>query len=329
VTHPALSLAQVAGLMMIVSGAAHAVVNAVLKAGADKMSSRALIDGFSALIVLPAAFFLPLPDHAWGWLAATTAIHLVYLVSLIKAFEGADMMAAYPLMRGVAPAMAAAAAVGFFHEAASPVVVAGVALVSVGVMTAALGRHLGRRTFLWSLLTGASIAAYTVVDAQGVRAAPSAPSYIVWVFMIVGTAVGGLFAVWRGPTFILAARSQWKSGLFAGALSIVTYGLALWALRLGATPRLAALREVSVLFGVLIAIVFLKERSTPARLASAALIGAGAVVLVVSGWGLPGEIHVSQADSRARQAPEKHADGHRHACGYQCARQRPQDFFPA
>ena len=56
------------------------------------------------------------------------------------------------------------------------------------------------------------------------------------------------------------ARSQWRPGLIAGACSIVTYGLALWAFRLGATPRLAALRETSILFGVVIAIVFLKER---------------------------------------------------------------------
>jgi len=59
--------------------------------------------------------------------------------------------------------------------------------------------------------------------------------------------------------------------------------MALWALRLGGIPRLAALRETSVLFGVVIAIVFLKERATVARLASAGLIGAGAAVLVLSG----------------------------------------------
>ena len=63
-----MSLTVIASLMILVSGAAHAVVNAILKSGKDKMSSRALIDGFSALIVLPAAFFLPLPSHAWaGW----------------------------------------------------------------------------------------------------------------------------------------------------------------------------------------------------------------------------------------------------------------------
>ena len=258
-----MSPAAVASLMMLTSGAAHAVVNAVLKSGRDKMSSRALIDGFSALIVLPGVFLLPLPTHAWGWLAISAVIHLVYLVALIKAFEGADMMVAYPLLRGVAPALAAA--------------------VSVGVIVSTLGRHLDRKTLLWALLTGASIALYTVADAQGVRAAPSAPSYIVWVFILLGGGVGTLFALWRGPGFVLAARTEWRAGLAAGALSIVTYGLALWALRLGATPRLAALRETSVLFGVLIAIVFLKERATPARLFSAGLIGAGAAVLVLSG----------------------------------------------
>lgn len=70
--------------MIVGSGAAHAIVNAVLKAGKDKMSSRALIDGFSALLMFPAAFFLPLPQGAWGWLAASTGVHLVYLICLIN-----------------------------------------------------------------------------------------------------------------------------------------------------------------------------------------------------------------------------------------------------
>lgn len=274
---------QLAGGMIVTSGAAHAMVNAILKSGADKMSSRALIDGFSALLILPAVFFQPLPAGAWGWLAASGAIHLVYLFALIKAFEGADMMVAYPIFRGVAPALAALVAVAVFHEPITLAVALGVGLVSAGVLTTALGRHMSGRTLAWSLLTGVAIALYTVVDAQGVRAAPSAPSYIVWNFLMIGGGIGAAFALWRGPTFILAARTQWKPGLAAGALSIVTYGLALWAFRLGATPRLAALRETSILFGVVIAVVFLKERVTAARLAGVGAIAAGAGVLLASG----------------------------------------------
>jgi drug/metabolite transporter (DMT)-like permease len=179
--------------------------------------------------------------------------------------------------------LASAVAVGFFREPITAMVGAGVACVSIGLMIAAFGRQLDRKALMWSLLTGASIALYTVADAQGVRAAPSAPSYIVWIFLIDGGLIAVLFALWRGPRFILSARSEWRAGLIAGSLSVVSYGLALWAFRLSNIPRLAALRETSVLFGVVIAIVFLKERATPARLASACLIGAGAAVLVLSG----------------------------------------------
>jgi drug/metabolite transporter (DMT)-like permease len=278
-----MSIALIASVMIVVSGAAHAVVNAIFKSGGDKMSSRALIDGFSAVLILPVAFFVPLPTGAWGWLAASGATHLIYLFALIKAFEGADMMVAYPVFRGVAPAIAATAAVAIFHEPITLPVACGVALVSAGVLTTALGRHMDRRTLAWSLLTGTAIALYTVLDAQGVRAAPSAPSYIAWAFLIDGGVIGAAFAIWRGPVFIAAARSQWKPGLIAGALSIVTYGLALWAFRLADIPRLAALRETSILFGVAIAIVFLKERATVARLAGVAIIAVGAAVLLASG----------------------------------------------
>jgi len=277
-----MTTAQIAAGMMLASGAAHAVVNAILKAGQDKMSSRALIDGFSALIVLPAAFFLPLPHGAWGWLAASWATHLVYLVALIKAFEGADMMVAYPILRGIAPALAAGVAVAVFGEPINVWVAIGVGLVSAGVLANALGRHINRPTLGWALLTGATVALYTVIDAQGVRAAPSALSYIVWIYLALGGGIGLLFALWRGPRFLLAARSEWRPGLIAGALSIVTYGLALWAFRLGDTPRLAALRETSILFGVLIAVVFLRERASAGRLAGVAVIAAGAAVLLAN-----------------------------------------------
>ncbi len=277
-----MTIIQLAALMMIASGATHAVVNAILKSGNDKMASRALIDGFSALLVAPFVFFLPLPTGAWGWLAASGATHLVYLVCLVKAFEASDFSVAYPVMRGIAPVLAAAVSVLGFHEPFAWTTGVGIGLVSLGVVTLGLGRHASRATLFWALGTGATIAIYTVIDAHGVRAAPSAPSYIAWVFVSLGFGIAVLFAIWRGPVFILAARTQWRAGLIAGALSIVTYGLALWALRLGDTPRLAALRETSILFAALIAVVFLKERFTRGKIAGVAAIAAGAGVLIAS-----------------------------------------------
>ncbi len=272
-----------ASIMIIVSGAAHAVVNAILKSGQDKMSSRALMDGFSAIIVLPFVFVVALPHGAWAWLGAAGIVHFVYLYCLIKAFESADMTVAYPIARGVAPALAATVAVGVFGEPITWVTAVGIGLVSVGVMTVGLGRAVTRSALIWAGATGICTALYTVLDAQGVRAAPSAPSYIVWIYLIDGLIIGAIFALIRGPRFLLAARSEWKPGLIAGAFSLLTYGLALWAFRIGDTPRLAALRETSILFGVAIAVVFLKERLTRGRLVGILTIAIGAATLLAAG----------------------------------------------
>jgi drug/metabolite transporter (DMT)-like permease len=273
----------VASLLILVSGLAHAIVNAILKSGKDKMSGRALIDGFSAVLVAPAAFLLPLPAHAWGWLAASWLVHVLYLLTLIKSFEQSDMTVAYPISRGLAPVLAATAAVAIFHEPISAYVALGIALIALGVMFIGVSHTLNRSALIWAALTGACIAGYTVIDAQGVRAAPTAASYIVWTFILLGGGIGAIFAAWRGRAFLLSAATQWKPGLIAGALSILTYGLALWAFRLGATPRLAALRETSILFGTAIAVVFLRERLTRQRVLGVLAIALGAMALVASG----------------------------------------------
>jgi len=269
-----------ASTLILISGFAHAVVNAILKAGKDKMSRRALIDGFSALILAPAAFLVPLPANAWNWLIASAVIHGLYLISLIKSFEQSDMTVAYPIARGIAPMLAAAGAVVVFHEPISVHVVLGIVAIAGGVMLIGVSHKMERSALLWALLTGACIASYTVIDAQGVRAAPTALSYIVWTFLLLGGGLGTFFAIWRGKAFFSTAAGQWKPGLIAGALSIVTYGFALLAFRLGATPRLAALRETSILFGTAIAVIFLKERLTKLRFTGVLAIALGAVALI-------------------------------------------------
>jgi drug/metabolite transporter (DMT)-like permease len=269
-----------ASLLMLASGLAHAIVSAILKSGKDKMSGRALIDGFSALLIAPAAFFVPLPANAWNWLVISGLVHLLYLLALIKSFEQSDMTVAYPIARGLAPMLAAAGAVALFHEPISLFVALGIVSITIGVMFIGVSHPLNRRALMWAALTGACIAGYTVIDAQGVRAAPIAASYIVWLFIVLGGGIGGFFALLRGKSFFVSAAGQWRPGLAAGALSIVSYGFALLALRLGATPRLAALRETSILFGTFIAVIFLGERLTRLRGVGVLAIAIGAMTLL-------------------------------------------------
>jgi drug/metabolite transporter (DMT)-like permease len=270
----------IAPALMIASGSIHAVVNAILKSGRDRLAARALIDGSSAVMVLPALAFVPLPMGAWGWLAASAAIHAVYLYALVRAFDASDLSAAYPILRGIAPLLTAAVTLGLLGEPATTAEVAGIAVLGCGMFAMVAGRHISRAGLGWALLTGSTIAAYTVVDAHGVRAAPTPFSYIAWIFVIMGVVIVTLFgAISRGRVFAIA-RVDWRPGVIAGLLSIFTYGLALSAFAMGPTAPLAALRETGMVTALLIATFVLKERVTLGRSAGVfGILGGAALIL--------------------------------------------------
>lgn len=269
-----------ASLMMIASGSIHALVNAIVKGGRDKAAARALTDGASAAIMLPVLPFVALPAGAWGWLAASTVAHGVYLYALVRAYGRADLSTAYPVLRGTAPVLTALVTIGLLDEPASGWDVAGIALIAGAMAVLVTGRHLDRESLGWSLLTGATIAIYTVIDAQGVRAAPAPASYIVWLFVLMGVATPIMFAVVTRGAVFRSARSQWRPGVIAGALSIVTYGLALSAFALGPTAPLAALRETGMVTALAIAAFGLKERVGWQRGAAVLLILGGAAAIL-------------------------------------------------
>ncbi len=266
--------------MMIASGSIHAVVNAILKGGEDKMAGRAIIDGSSAVILLPAILLVPLPIGAWGWLIATALLHSIYLFALVKAFETSDFSAAYPVLRGTAPLVTAALALGVFGEAASPRELIGIGCIGAAMFVMVMGRHIGRAGLAWALFTGVTIAGYTVIDAHGVRAAPTPESYIVWMFVMMGAVVVTVFGLLSRGRIFRSAAKQWRPGVAAGALSILTYGLALSAFALGPTAPLAALRETGMVTALLIATFVLRERVTPGRAAGVVGILAGTVLIL-------------------------------------------------
>jgi len=266
--------------MMIASGSIHAIVNAILKGGKDKMAGRATIDASSAILLLPATLLVPLPHGAWGWLFATAFVHCAYLYALVRALESSDFSSAYPILRGTAPLVTAALAVGVFGESASARELAGIALIGAAMFVMVSGKHIGRAGLGWALFTGLAIACYTVIDAKGVRAAPTPASFIVWMFVLMGMATVSMFAIASKGAIFASARRQWRPGVVAGALSILTYGLALSAFAMGPTAPLAALRETGMVTALVIATVFLGERVTAGRIAGVlGILGGAALIL--------------------------------------------------
>jgi len=270
-------------VLILVSAVVHAVVNVLTKRAEDKYAMRLLIGVFSAVIVTPALFFVPLPHGMAVWLLLATAfVHALYELLLVKSYESADFSAVYPVARGTGPLFTALGAIFLLHEHAPLAELVGIVLVCGGVIAigwshrATVGATTG---LLYALGTGLTIGIYTLIDASGVRSVAEPFSYVLWFFVAHGASVLLTAPGIRGRAVIIEARRQWKLGVGVAALSIVTYGSAMLAYRFGATAQLAALRETSVLFGTALAMSFLGEHMTLRRWLAAGVIASGAILL--------------------------------------------------
>jgi drug/metabolite transporter (DMT)-like permease len=273
----------VALILIFVSAIVHAVVNVLTKRADDKYAMRLLIGVFSAVLVAPFLFFLPLPSGRAIWfLLATGFVHALYELLLVKSYESAAFSAVYPVARGTGPLFVALGALFLLHEPAPWTQVAGIAMVCGGVIAIGLSHRASEgalKGLAFALGTGLTIGIYTLIDASGVRSVAQPFTYVLWFFVMHGASVLATAPGIRGRAVVIEARRQWRLGVVMAALSIVTYGSAMLAYSFGATAKLAALRETSVLFGTALAMSFLGEHMTLRRWLAAGVIAAGAIML--------------------------------------------------
>ncbi|MDX3576073.1 EamA family transporter [Streptomyces sp. FL07-04A] len=265
---------------VLLAAVTHAGWNAIAHRITDKLAGFALIAGGGMLIGLVLAPFTACPAaRAWPYLLCSAVIHIAYYALLMRAFRLGDFGQAYPLARGSAPLVVTVLAAVFAHETPDGPAAAGIALSCAGLTGVALWGLRGRRpdgaAIGAALATGATLAAYTVVDGLGVRASGSSLGYIAWLMAVQGAVVPA-YAVhrWRGRT-LAVLRPFAALGLLGSALSVLAYALVLWAQTRAELAPVAALRESSVLVGAAIGALFFKERFGVPRLVAAGLLVAG------------------------------------------------------
>lgn len=265
-----------------------ALANIVVKATNDILVTRAVLSCGCALIVAPAAFFLPMPTpELWGMIAISLPIHFFYQMSLIRALHRGDLSLVFPVMRGLAPLLVAGGAFMFLGESLSWLSIAGLVIATSAVIafgflqgakTASM-KSVSRSALFWAAMTAIGVMGYNVADARGVRLAENPLTFIVWLFMMdwIGTLTVAIFV--RQHRFINAVKPVWKSGMTGAALSVVSYGAALLALDLIEAARVTALRETAVVFGALMGWLVLKEGIGPRRMIASAILVCGLALM--------------------------------------------------
>ncbi|MBV8764434.1 MAG: EamA family transporter [Hyphomicrobiales bacterium] len=268
-------------LAVLTAAALHAGWNALIKIRLDPFLAMTLICFTCGVIALPALLITGLPKAAaWPWIIASVVIHLGYYLFLAEAYRRADMGQIYPIARGAAPLMTAIASLLFVHDPLSVGNGLGIVLLGAGVLLISLRghRHLvapSKVAVSCALLTAVTISAYTIVDGSGARAAEDPNAYAAALFAVDAYPMLIICLFWKGLKGLRPAFGFLLPGFAGGAMSLAAYWIAIWAMTVAPIALVAAIRETSVLFGGLIAVIFLKEPMTRVRAASGALILGG------------------------------------------------------
>jgi drug/metabolite transporter (DMT)-like permease len=273
-------------LAVLLGAALHASWNALVKSGSDPFLDTVLVATGAMAVAAMVLLFMPLPDPgSWPCLVASTLINVGYYALLVFAYRSGDLSLVYPIMRGSAPALTTLAAAGLLNEWPSWGGWAGVLLVSGGVLLLAADAPRSKEFRFapvgFALLNAGVIVGYTLVDGVGARLSGHAFSYTGWLLVLTG----GLFflgsiGVGRGRV-IRHIRHHWKKGMTGGACTLASYSLALWAMTHAPIALVAALRETSIVFSAILAVIFLKESIGPLRYAAIIMVALGAVSIKV------------------------------------------------
>lgn len=277
--------------LALVIGAAilHSSWNALAKQGRDQLvflwSSVSLATLLLSPFGLLGLWIERLPVAAVPFVVSTIVLHALYFYALGRSYRSGAFSLVYPVARGLGVALVPILALLLFNERLSPLGTAGVTLVVLGIVglhlspsgwSAAAGQsgRVGAGTW-WALLTGLTIAAYSLVDKAGVARLHPVP--YIWL-MGVGSMLLLVPVVQAKPGALRREWAlNWRAIVAASTMNLTAYLLVLFAFRLSKVGYVVAARELSIVISAIIGSLWLNEGRLGSRLA-----GAGLVLLGVS-----------------------------------------------
>jgi len=285
VSGPALALVVCAAVL-------HAVWNALAKRADNQFVFLWCSVSLATALLLPLGLLRlpaePAPASGLPFVAASVAIHALYFWALGRAYRHGDFSRVYPMARGLGVALVPLVALPVFGERLSWLGSLGVGLVVLGI--AALGAmptatpasvaRAGGAGTAWALVTGLTIAAYSLVDKAGVARLHPMP-YIALMGVGLSVVLAPVVLADR-PALGREWRRHWRTILVASAMNLTSYLLVLFAFRLSKVGYVVASRELSILFSAFIGSLWLGEGRLAPRLAGASVVLAGVVCVALA-----------------------------------------------
>jgi drug/metabolite transporter (DMT)-like permease len=272
------------GVFLAVLGAAflHALWNALIKLGTSKVGGMVILSivevpiGLAVVSVSP-----PIDPAAVPWVIAAGCTHFFYKFFLTYAYDRGDLSRVYPIARGAAPMIVTLVGLFVLSDEVTRNEYAGIAVLAAGILLMARGVFSSgenRRLLPFALGSAVATATYTMIDGLGARVSGSPAAYVAWVFVADGCFFTlGMLAL-RGADVIPRSWHAWRMGAVASAASYGAYAVSIWAMTFAPIAVVAALRETSILFAVLIGWLIFGEKMTGEKAVAAVVIVAGVML---------------------------------------------------
>ncbi len=279
--------------LVLASAVAHATWNLFAKRAGGGIPFLWLALALSIPLYAPIAFVVLLVTGATvgptvvAWTFVNAALNVAYFIFLQRGYRAGDLSIVYPLARGTGPVLATIGAVLLFGERPTPLAIVGAIAIALGVVVLTgdprklrqrgIGAAVG-----YALITGVTIAAYTLWDKRGVSGLLIPPILYEWSSNVWRVLILSPLALPRWSEI----RAEWSANrtpaIAVAILSPLAYMLVLTALVISPVSYVAPAREIGILFGVVLGARSLAE-ADPARRSFAAALMVGGVIALALG----------------------------------------------
>jgi drug/metabolite transporter (DMT)-like permease len=284
-------------ILVLLAAVAHASWNLLLKRADDPEVFAWCLLVVATVLLAPLGvvlFSYNSVDVTGLWfILATIALHVLYFNLLARGYVQGDLSLVYPVARGMGPMLVPVLAVVFLNEKIEPLAIGGIAAIIGGIYTISWWgnfHQLLRSPLLflksagmrYAVLTGLTIAVYSIVDKEGVgHVQPLLYMY----FLTIGTAamLAPYVLFHKG---VKSVRTEWRANAvpitIAGLFTFAAYGLVLTAFSLSRVSYVAPAREVGIVIGVMLGVFLLKEPFGRGRLLGSGFVVAGLALIALS-----------------------------------------------
>lgn len=261
----------------------HASWNALVKNSSDKIQGMLVLTLTHGCLGVVIACFVEIPKiEAWPWLLASVLFHVIYQCLLALAYNHGSLSRVYPIARGTAPLIVLLVSFLFLEDILVTMEILGILILGLGIFGMAQGvfsNHESLKLLPYAFGSAIATAGYTLSDGIGARISEHATSYIAWLFILTVPVFIPLAILLKGFIVMKIPLKTWRVGSAAGVFSFLSYWVAIWAMTKASIPLVAALRETSILFAVLIGTFIFKEKITKQKTIAALFIVSGLVVM--------------------------------------------------